>query len=90
MLLYNEHGEVTETTRGNIVVRLGDDLWTPPVSCGLLAGTYRAKLLAEGKIRERVIPLEMLAKCDELFFINSVRLWRKAEVGVPALAGRTP
>jgi para-aminobenzoate synthetase/4-amino-4-deoxychorismate lyase len=84
VLLYNQLGEVTETTRGNIVVRRGNDLWTPPVSCGLLAGTYRAQLLAEGRIRERVVPLEMLAECDELIFINSVRLWRKAElVGRP-------
>ena len=50
-LLYNPLGEVTETLRGNIVVRCGNKLWTPPVSCGLLAGTYRVRLLAEGKIR---------------------------------------
>ncbi len=83
VLLYNQLGEVTETARGNIVVRSGNDLWTPPVSCGLLAGTYRARLLAEGRIGERAIPLEMLAECDELFFINSVRLWRKARLVGP-------
>jgi para-aminobenzoate synthetase / 4-amino-4-deoxychorismate lyase len=80
VLLYNPQGEVTETTRGNIVIRCGDDLWTPPVSCGLLPGAYRAQLLAEGKIRERVVPLAALAECDELIFINSVRLWRRAEL----------
>ena len=83
MLLYNQRGEVTETVRGNIVVRYGDDLWTPPVLCGLLPGTYRARLLAEGKIRECAVPLEMLPKCDELIFINSVRLWRKARLVGP-------
>jgi len=83
VLLYNQLGEVTETSRGNIVVRYGKDLWTPPVPCGLLAGTYRARLLAEGKIRERVVPLEMLPQCDELFFINSVRLWRNAQLVGP-------
>ena len=83
VLLYNQCGEVTETTRGNIVVRCGKDLWTPPVSCGLLPGTYRARMLAEGKIHERVVPLEMLPECDELFFINSVRLWRKARIVGP-------
>ena len=83
VLLYNQLGEMTETLRGNLVVRCGDDLWTPPVSCGLLPGTYRAQLLAEGKIRERVVPLEMLSQCDELFFINSVRLWRKARLVGP-------
>jgi len=83
VLLFNRLGEVTETGRGNFVVRCGNDLWTPPVSCGLLAGTYRARLLAEGKIRERVVPLEMLPQCDELLFINSVRLWRKARIVGP-------
>ena len=83
VLLYNRQGEVTETALGNIVVRCGRELWTPPVFCGLLAGTYRARLLAEGKIGERVVPLEMLLECDELFFINSVRLWRKARLVGP-------
>jgi len=83
VLLYNQLGEVTETLRGNLVMRCGKDLWTPPVSCGLLAGTYRTQLLAEGKIRERTVPLEMLPECDELFFINSVRLWRKVRLDGP-------
>jgi para-aminobenzoate synthetase/4-amino-4-deoxychorismate lyase len=83
VLLYNRQGEVTETALGNIVVRCGEDYWTPPVSCGLLAGTYRAKLLAEGKVRERAVALAGLAECDELFFINSVRLWRKARLVGP-------
>jgi para-aminobenzoate synthetase / 4-amino-4-deoxychorismate lyase len=78
VLLYNCQGEATETCRANIAVRIGEDLWTPPVSCGLLAGTYRARLLAEGQLRERVIPLEMLASCDELFSLNSVRGMHRA------------
>jgi para-aminobenzoate synthetase / 4-amino-4-deoxychorismate lyase len=92
VLLFNQQGEITETLRGNIVVRCGQDLWTPPVSCGLLAGTYRAQLLAAGKIGQRVIRLEMLPECDELFFINSVRLWRNVRLVGPrnprALAAR--
>ena len=83
VLLYNRLGQVTETIRGNIVVRCGGNLWTPPVCCGLLPGTYRARLLAEGKIRERVVPLEAISACDELFFINSVRGWRTARLVGP-------
>ncbi len=78
VLLFNRQGEVTETCRANIAVRLGKELWTPPVSSGLLAGTFRARLLAEGKLRERVIPLEMLETCDELFSLNSVRGLQRA------------
>ncbi len=85
VLLYNQQGEVTETCRANIAVRIGSELWTPPVSCGLLAGTYRTRLLAEGKLREQVIPLKMLETCDELFSLNSVRGLQRA-----CLAGRRP
>jgi para-aminobenzoate synthetase/4-amino-4-deoxychorismate lyase len=78
VLLYNQRGELTETCRANIVVRIGADLYTPPVSSGLLAGTYRARLLAEGKLCERVIRLEMLATCDELYSLNSIRGLQRA------------
>jgi para-aminobenzoate synthetase/4-amino-4-deoxychorismate lyase len=83
VLLYNQRGEVTETCRANIAVRIGQDFWTPPISCGLLAGTCRARLLADGKLRERVIPLEMLDSCDELFSLNSVRGLQRAVLGGP-------
>jgi para-aminobenzoate synthetase/4-amino-4-deoxychorismate lyase len=43
----------------------------------LLAGTFRNQLLAEGKIRERVITIEELQKAKEFFLINSVRKWMK-------------
>ena len=78
VLLYNQLGQVTETCRANIAMRIDGELWTPPVSCGLLAGTFRARLLAEGKLRERVIPLHMLETCDELFSLNSVRGLQRA------------
>lgn len=75
VLLWNEHDEITEFTRGNVVVELAGKLYTPPVQSGLLAGTYREKLLNEGTISERVIRKEELAKCSKIWFINSVRQW---------------
>jgi len=39
-------------------------------------------LLAEGKIRERVITIAELKDAAELFLINSVRKWMKAELVV--------
>ncbi|MCA1577596.1 MAG: aminodeoxychorismate synthase component I [Acidobacteria bacterium] len=80
VIFYNERNEVTESGTANVVVQLGDQLFTPPVSCGLLAGTFRDHLLAEGKIKERVITVEELKHADELFLINSVRKWMKAEL----------
>jgi para-aminobenzoate synthetase/4-amino-4-deoxychorismate lyase len=78
VLLWNERGELTETCTANLVVRFGDEFFTPPVQCGLLAGTYRAWLLEQGKIRERVIPWQELVDARALVRINSVRGWQSA------------
>jgi para-aminobenzoate synthetase / 4-amino-4-deoxychorismate lyase len=78
VLLWNERGEITETCIGNIVVELNGDLLTPPVKCGLLAGTFRAKLLKESKIREEIITLETLKNTSHIYIINSVQKWREA------------
>jgi para-aminobenzoate synthetase/4-amino-4-deoxychorismate lyase len=78
VLLWNEREELTEATTANIVVKLAGELLTPPVSCGLLAGVFRGQLLAEGSVRERVISLNDLDRCQEIYLVNSVRKWRKA------------
>ncbi|MBE2225144.1 MAG: aminotransferase class IV [Anaerolineae bacterium] len=56
VVLWNERGEVTEVSSSNIVVELGGELWTPPVSSGLLAGTFREELLENG-LRQAQAPL---------------------------------
>jgi len=78
VLLWNERGEITETCIGNIVVDLNGELLTPPVKCGLLAGTFRANLLEKCKIREEIITLEMLKYSHRIYIINSVQKWREA------------
>lgn len=80
ILLYNEKGELTEFTIGNLVVELGGQLFTPPVSCGVLAGTFRAHLLETGQVVERTIPGEELRACTKIFRVNSVRRWQIAEI----------
>jgi para-aminobenzoate synthetase/4-amino-4-deoxychorismate lyase len=79
VILWNEWGEVTEASSSNIVVEMAGVLWTPPVSCGLLAGTFREELIETGKLREKVITKEALSSADAIFLINSVRRWRKAQ-----------
>lgn len=75
VLLWNERGELTEFTRGNLVLQLKGELWTPPVACGLLAGTLREELLETGAIRERVLHKSDLESAEEVWFINSIRGW---------------
>ncbi len=80
VILYNEHGEITEGSSSNIVVELKAKLFTPPVSCGLLGGTFRFSLIKTGVISERVINIDALKDCKCIYFINSVRKWREAKL----------
>ncbi len=80
VILWNERGEVTETTIGNLVVELDGRLVTPPVESGLLPGTLRAELLALDKIVEAVVTVADLERADALFMINSVRGWVPLEL----------
>jgi len=79
VVLWNERGELTETTIGNLAACLDDEWVTPPVTCGLLPGTYRAHLLAEGRLRERVLTREDMQRVRAWAVVNSVRLWRPAQ-----------
>ncbi len=80
VLLYNERGEVTESCIANVVVELDGRKVTPPVSCGLLAGTFRGDLLEHGEIEEGIVTLDDLRRADAIWLINSVRKWRKVEL----------
>ena len=73
VILWNEQRQLTETTRGNLVVHLNGVACTPPVSCGLLAGTMRAELLESGDIVERVVHVNDLMRAEAVEMINSVR-----------------
>ncbi|HSJ08638.1 MAG TPA: aminodeoxychorismate synthase component I [Longimicrobiales bacterium] len=75
VLLFNEQGEVTEFTIGNVVVELVGELCTPPLECGLLGGCMRAQLIEDGTIVERVIRVDDLARATHLWLVNSVREW---------------
>lgn len=78
VLLYNQQGEVTETTIANIVVTLGGQQYTPPVRCGLLAGTHRQYLLEQGRIQQRCLSLADVYQAEAITLINSVRGERSA------------
>ena len=80
VLLWNERGELTEASVGNVVVLSEGRRWTPPRECGLLAGTYRNLLLEQGEIGERVIAVDELEGVEGLFLINSVRGWVPLEL----------
>lgn len=80
VLLFNEKDELTEFTIGNLVLKLNGELFTPPVECGLLAGTFRAELVALGEVKERVLKKQDLAESEAVFLINSLRKWVKVVI----------
>jgi para-aminobenzoate synthetase/4-amino-4-deoxychorismate lyase len=82
VLLYNEQGKLTEFTIGNLVVELDGELSTPPISCGVLPGTFRAHLLETGQVVERTIPVNQLQDCAKIFRVNSIRKWQNVRIKV--------
>lgn len=74
-LFFNERGELTEGGRSNVFVLLDGQWWTPPLSCGLLAGVMRSVMLAAPAwdAVERVITREMLLRAEGIVVCNALR-----------------
>ncbi len=79
-VLYNQEGEITECTRGNVAMLIDGQWVTPALHCGLLPGVGRAVALHEGRLREAVIRLEDIPKIQAWAFINSLRGWISAQL----------
>lgn len=47
VIFFNERGELTEGARSNVILQIEGRFYTPPVSCGLLNGIVRGKVLSE-------------------------------------------
>ncbi len=78
VILWNEHGELTEASSSNIVLELDGERVTPPISSGLLSGTFRESLLQNGRVSEHTLTVDDLKRCDKIYLINSVRKWKTA------------
>ena len=76
----NERDEITEGTFTNIAIEKDGKLYTPPVSCGLLNGTYRQKLIEDGELIEKIIYPKDLKTADKIFCFNSIRKMIEVEL----------
>lgn len=79
-ILYNEAGEITETTFGSLALQMDGQWFTPALACGLLPGVGRQVALREGRMREAVVRLQDLPRVQGWAFINSLRGWLDAEL----------
>jgi branched-chain amino acid aminotransferase len=76
--LLNERGEVAECTSANIFIVKGDQVLTPPLSCGCLPGVTRALLLEEIKVpgigvSEKVLLPAELESADGVLITSTTR-----------------
>jgi para-aminobenzoate synthetase / 4-amino-4-deoxychorismate lyase len=86
-LLFNEAGELTEFTIGNLALQIDGRWLTPPLSAGLLGGVMRASLLAEGRIQEARLTLSDLPRATGMALLNSVRGWVSVTLAPPVPQG---
>jgi len=72
-LLFNERGEITEFTRGNLLIKKQGRLLTPAFNCGLLPGVLREILLKRNRVHETIVTRDDLRQAKNVWFANSVR-----------------
>lgn len=83
VVFLNERGELTEGSITNIFIERDGVLLTPDLSAGLLPGTLRAELIAQGTARAAVLTLADLHAADAIWLGNSVRGLIRAELFEP-------
>ncbi len=73
----NTRGELCEGTGSNVLVVIGGELITPPLSSGCLAGITRELLLewaADGlQVTEKDLPIEVLDDAEDVLLASSTR-----------------
>ena len=72
-IYYNHEGQLLETSIGNIVLKIEDQLYTPPVHLALLNGIYRQRLIADNKLKEKVLTVKDLEQAQAIYGCNAVR-----------------
>ncbi|MFH1846002.1 MAG: aminotransferase class IV [Candidatus Omnitrophota bacterium] len=75
VIFTNQNNEITEGAITNILIQKNREYLTPPLTCGLLNGTYREFLLKYKTfpLTEKVLYKQDIVFADRIFLINSVR-----------------
>lgn len=84
-ILMNCMNRVCETSKANIFCRLGNTLYTPPLSEGCVAGVIR-RLIVENvenflpyAVTQKPVTRDILRKADEVFITNAIQPIRWVE-----------
>jgi branched-subunit amino acid aminotransferase/4-amino-4-deoxychorismate lyase len=73
-ILFNGKNEVTETAVCNLVLRIADQWFTPPITSGLLPGVVRGIAIDECGVKVRPIHVSEIADVESAFLLSSLRL----------------
>lgn len=71
-IFLNSKNQITEGAISNIFIVVGDKIYTPKLSCGLLNGIVRQYIVSNYDVIESEIDLEFLNNADEIFLTNSL------------------
>ena len=71
-LFLNSRGELCEGATTNIFVVKNGQIFTPPVTSGLLPGTLRQWVLSGFSVKERILRAGNLRDADEIFVSNAL------------------
>ncbi len=72
-VMANLTGDLCEGTGSNIFVVIDDEITTPPLTSGCLAGVTRDLVIEWCGAQERDLPLDTLQRADEIFLTSSTR-----------------
>lgn len=72
-LLFAADATLAGAVSGNLLLRVGDAWWTPPVDACGVAGVLRGWLLEQGLLQERALRETDLAQAQALAVCNAVR-----------------
>jgi para-aminobenzoate synthetase / 4-amino-4-deoxychorismate lyase len=78
VVLFNEDGELTEGSFGNIALKLDGQWLTPRREAGLLPGIGREHWLRDGRVREARLTQCDWTQASEVAWFNALRGWKSA------------
>jgi len=75
MIFCNEHGELTEGGRSNLLVKINARWYTPPLTAGVLPGVMRSVLMDDSawELTERSIRVDQLNDIEGIAVCNALR-----------------
>jgi branched-chain amino acid aminotransferase len=70
----NKNGKITEGAVSNLLVKISDQWFTPPLSDGVLPGVMRALIIENCDVSVRSIAATEIETIESAFLLSSLRI----------------